>query len=206
MSFLSRGQKEKKRIDYGGLFFAAFVCFLLIRLIRLILLILVLVLVLMLVLKHLCLTTLLRPPPPPPHTHSPCSNHIKLNLRLDPLQYHIDTASGYGPGSGSGSGSGQHPSSGTATSSSSAAAASSTGARGGGAGGSGGVVGTAPYETANLIVRRRGRENNFRAVLETLRDLIRSGEAGSIEANSEIPDWLVGAILGLGAPDRAVPR
>jgi len=51
------------------------------------------------------------------------------------------------------------------------------------------------YETFNIILRRKPKENNFKAVLETIRDLM----------NTEcvIPDWLHNIILGYGDPAAA---
>lgn len=51
------------------------------------------------------------------------------------------------------------------------------------------------YETFNVIMRRKPKENNFKAVLETIRDLM----------NTEcvVPDWLHDLILGYGQPDAA---
>ncbi|KAL7537298.1 hypothetical protein ACHAXR_007716 [Thalassiosira sp. AJA248-18] len=52
------------------------------------------------------------------------------------------------------------------------------------------------YDTFNLVVRRHGRENNFKAVLETIRGLMRGG------ANSmyrSIPSWLMPVLLGYGS-------
>uniref|UniRef100_A0A8C4R663 RNA helicase aquarius n=1 Tax=Eptatretus burgeri TaxID=7764 RepID=A0A8C4R663_EPTBU len=51
------------------------------------------------------------------------------------------------------------------------------------------------YETFNLIMRRKPKENNFKAVLETIRDLM----------NTEcvVPDWLHDIILGYGNPGSA---
>jgi intron-binding protein aquarius len=54
--------------------------------------------------------------------------------------------------------------------------------------------GTGVYQTLNIIVRRHGRENNFRAVLETIRGLMEgSGSIGRV-----IPAWLQPIILGYG--------
>ncbi|TRZ02669.1 hypothetical protein DNTS_024402 [Danionella cerebrum] len=52
-----------------------------------------------------------------------------------------------------------------------------------------------PYETFNLIMRRKPKENNFKAVLETIRNLM----------NTEcvVPDWLHDIILGYGDPGSA---
>lgn len=51
------------------------------------------------------------------------------------------------------------------------------------------------YETINLIVRRRARENNFKAVLETIRQLVLS--------DAPIPSWLQEVFLGFGDPTSA---
>ncbi|XP_076834067.1 LOW QUALITY PROTEIN: RNA helicase aquarius [Brachyhypopomus gauderio] len=52
-----------------------------------------------------------------------------------------------------------------------------------------------PYETFNIIMRRKPKENNFKAVLETIRNLM----------NTEcvVPDWLHDIILGYGDPGSA---
>ncbi|XP_076342913.1 LOW QUALITY PROTEIN: RNA helicase aquarius [Tachypleus tridentatus] len=51
------------------------------------------------------------------------------------------------------------------------------------------------YENFNIIIRRKPKENNFKAVLETIRDLM----------NTEcvVPDWLHDIILGYGDPGAA---
>ncbi|EFP13371.1 CRE-EMB-4 protein [Caenorhabditis remanei] len=51
------------------------------------------------------------------------------------------------------------------------------------------------YDTFNLLVRRDSKTNNFKAVLQTIRDLL----------NTEcvVPDWLTDVILGYGEPDSA---
>lgn len=51
------------------------------------------------------------------------------------------------------------------------------------------------YETFNIIMRRKPKENNFKAVLQTIRDLM----------NTEcvVPEWLHDIILGYGDPDAA---
>jgi intron-binding protein aquarius len=51
----------------------------------------------------------------------------------------------------------------------------------------------------NLVVRRHGRENNFKSVLETIRGLMEG--AGSI--GRVIPPWLQTVILGYGDPHSA---
>ncbi|KAI9729699.1 MAG: hypothetical protein M1834_006650 [Cirrosporium novae-zelandiae] len=52
-----------------------------------------------------------------------------------------------------------------------------------------------PYEAINLIVRRRGRENNFKSVLESIRSLIIS--------DFPMPSWLQEVFLGYGDPSSA---
>ncbi|KAI9758873.1 MAG: hypothetical protein M4579_002757 [Chaenotheca gracillima] len=51
------------------------------------------------------------------------------------------------------------------------------------------------YETINLIVRRQGRENNFKPVLESIQSLTRS--------DVPIPSWLQDVFLGFGDPGAA---
>jgi hypothetical protein len=57
-------------------------------------------------------------------------------------------------------------------------------------------VGTDIYNTLNLVVRRSGRVNNFKAVLETIRSVMVG--IGSIDR--VVPVWLQSAILGHGDP------
>ena len=51
------------------------------------------------------------------------------------------------------------------------------------------------YETFNILLRRKPKENNFKAVLETIRDMI----------NTEcvVPAWLHDIFLGYGDPENA---
>ncbi|XP_013384354.1 intron-binding protein aquarius-like [Lingula anatina] len=51
------------------------------------------------------------------------------------------------------------------------------------------------YETFNIMMRRRPKENNFKAVLETIRDLMNT--------QCVVPDWLHDIILGYGDPGAA---
>lgn len=51
------------------------------------------------------------------------------------------------------------------------------------------------YETFNVLMRRRPKENNFKAVLETIRDLMNT--------KCVVPDWLLDIILGYGNPGAA---
>jgi intron-binding protein aquarius len=55
------------------------------------------------------------------------------------------------------------------------------------------------YQTFNLVVRRHGRENNFKSVLETIRGLMEG--AGSI--GRVLPDWLQALLLGTADPKSA---
>ena len=54
------------------------------------------------------------------------------------------------------------------------------------------------YECMNLLVRRDPKENNFKAILETIRDLINSAAVGKA-----IPAWLHDVFLGFGDPTSA---
>jgi intron-binding protein aquarius len=45
-----------------------------------------------------------------------------------------------------------------------------------------------------LVVRRKAKENNFKAVLETIRDLMKNRS----EVNRSIPPWLHDVLLGHG--------
>ena len=51
------------------------------------------------------------------------------------------------------------------------------------------------YENISLIVRRRGRENNFKRVLESIKNLMLS--------NVPVPTWLRNVFLGFGDPSGA---
>jgi intron-binding protein aquarius len=51
------------------------------------------------------------------------------------------------------------------------------------------------YDSINLIVRRRARENNFKAVLESIRQLATS--------DIPIPSWIQEVFLGFGDPSSA---
>lgn len=51
------------------------------------------------------------------------------------------------------------------------------------------------YEGFNIIVRRKPEENNFKAVLETIRDLM--------NVQFVVPDWLNDVLLGFGDPSSA---
>ena len=55
------------------------------------------------------------------------------------------------------------------------------------------------YQTFNIVVRRHGRENNFKSVLETIRGLIEG--AGSI--GRVLPMWLQNILLGTADPRSA---
>ncbi|XP_023370052.1 intron-binding protein aquarius [Otolemur garnettii] len=51
------------------------------------------------------------------------------------------------------------------------------------------------YDTFNIIMRRKPKENNFKAVLETIRNLMNT--------DCVVPDWLHDIILGYGDPSSA---
>ncbi|KAL8723726.1 MAG: hypothetical protein Q9225_000021 [Loekoesia sp. 1 TL-2023] len=51
------------------------------------------------------------------------------------------------------------------------------------------------YESINLIIRRKGRENNFKKILETIQSLALS--------DIPVPDWLQEVFLGYGDPTGA---
>lgn len=51
------------------------------------------------------------------------------------------------------------------------------------------------YTTFNLLVKRQAKENNFKAVLETIRNLM--------SRQFSIPDWLHNVFLGYGDPGSA---
>lgn len=51
------------------------------------------------------------------------------------------------------------------------------------------------YDTFNVFMRRKPKENNFKAVLETIRDLMNT--------NAVVPDWIQDLILGYGDPASA---
>ncbi|KAJ3213844.1 hypothetical protein HDU67_002387 [Dinochytrium kinnereticum] len=53
-----------------------------------------------------------------------------------------------------------------------------------------------PYGAFNVLVRRKSRENNFKAVLETMRDLMQS--------DLVVPEWFGDTFLGYGDPVEAV--
>ena len=57
-------------------------------------------------------------------------------------------------------------------------------------------AGTGLYQALNLVVRRKGKENNFKAVLETVRGLM----AGTGSIDRVIPPWLQPVLLGQGDP------
>lgn len=51
------------------------------------------------------------------------------------------------------------------------------------------------YETFNIVMRRKPKENNFKAVLETIRELMNT--------QCVVPDFLHDIILGYGDPGAA---
>lgn len=54
------------------------------------------------------------------------------------------------------------------------------------------------YEQLNLVVRRNPKENNFKAILATIRELINTAAVGRA-----IPNWLHDVFLGYGNPGAA---
>ena len=54
------------------------------------------------------------------------------------------------------------------------------------------------YDSINLLVRRKGKENNFKAILTTIRDLMNVAAVGNA-----VPDWLHDVFLGYGNPGAA---
>jgi Intron-binding protein aquarius N-terminus len=60
-------------------------------------------------------------------------------------------------------------------------------------------LGSGLYQSLNLVVRRHGRENNFKAILETTRSLM----VGAGSVNRVIPPWLQPLLLGQGDPSNA---
>lgn len=54
------------------------------------------------------------------------------------------------------------------------------------------------YASFNVVVRRSAKENNFKAVLETIRQLL--------AARSVVPDWLHDVFLGYGDPSSVLPE
>ncbi|KAL7520869.1 hypothetical protein ACHAWX_005564 [Stephanocyclus meneghinianus] len=68
------------------------------------------------------------------------------------------------------------------------------------AAGHGSPLGIDVYDTFNLVVRRHGRENNFKAVLETIRGLMKGG---AMSMYRSIPSWLMPVLLGYGGDPSA---
>jgi len=54
------------------------------------------------------------------------------------------------------------------------------------------------YEGFNLLVRRKAKENNFKAVLETIRNILNVSYVGKA-----VPEWLHDVFLGYGDPAAA---
>ena len=51
------------------------------------------------------------------------------------------------------------------------------------------------YSSLNVLMRRRPKENNFKSILECIRDLM--------NADAPVPDWLHDVFLGYGDPAAA---
>ena len=64
--------------------------------------------------------------------------------------------------------------------------------RGGGGGGDW-------YSRVNLLVRRKSKENNFKAVLDSVRDLLNAPEG----PQRAVPPWMHDVLLGYGSPASA---
>lgn len=54
------------------------------------------------------------------------------------------------------------------------------------------------YEYLNLLIRRKSKENNFHAVLRTIRELMNITATGRA-----VPTWLHDVLLGYGSPAAA---
>ena len=65
--------------------------------------------------------------------------------------------------------------------------------------GNGSSYGIKVYSMVNVVMRRHGRENNFKAILETVRGLMK----GTGSVNRSIPRWLRPVLLGYGDPNSA---
>ena len=65
--------------------------------------------------------------------------------------------------------------------------------------GKGSSYGIKVYSMVNVVMRRHGRENNFKAILETVRGLMK----GTGSVNRSIPRWLRPVLLGYGDPASA---
>ena len=74
------------------------------------------------------------------------------------------------------------------------------------------------YETFNVLLRRNPKENNFKAILETIRDLMNTncvvryfplftcmwlGSCSLVCLLAQVPDWLHDVFLGFGDPGAA---
>jgi len=66
----------------------------------------------------------------------------------------------------------------------------------------GSPLGTNVYKMMNVVIRRHGKENNFKAVLETIRGLMQ----GTGSVNRSIPSWLRPVLLGYGDPSTLLLR
>ena len=61
------------------------------------------------------------------------------------------------------------------------------------------TLGTDVYRSLNLVIRRHGRENNFRSILETIKGLMK----GRASISKVLPTWMQGMMLGTGDPSDA---
>jgi intron-binding protein aquarius len=79
----------------------------------------------------------------------------------------------------------------------------------------GGASGNGVLRTFNLLLRRDGKSNNFRAVLEAIRDSMNAVAGGNVggggrgggregrQLDGGLPAWLCDVLLGYGAPNAA---
>ena len=71
------------------------------------------------------------------------------------------------------------------------------------------------YTGLNLVVRRHAKENNFKPILETIRDLLNAPGGGNLTrrggdkvaaeqaSHHDVPHWLHDVFLGYGSPSAA---
>ncbi len=62
------------------------------------------------------------------------------------------------------------------------------------------------YDSFHVLVRRTPQENNFRGVLESVRDVMNDDAAAGDEDVAVIPTWLHDVLLGYGDPSLACPK
>ncbi len=62
------------------------------------------------------------------------------------------------------------------------------------------------YDSFHVLVRRIPQENNFRGVLESVRDVMNDDASAGDEDVAVIPTWLHDVLLGYGDPSLACPK